>query len=140
MGGFRAFHCRGRRWRVKQKFNESELVIEREADKIAFRDGPASGFLGGGDDKIANAATLQFGRAFHDRQRIWGEACFKARGACRCGWRSGILFHLPYCTAYNRTIQPVEETTLLGNMCRRTVNVSIFEPCLWCPEEAPKVV
>ena len=135
MGGLRAFHGGWRRWRVKQKLNESRLVIEREADKVGFLDGPPSGFLGGGDDKIANAATLQLGRAFHDRQGISGEACFKARGARR--W---TVFHISYCTAHNRTLQPVEETTRLGNTYRRTLNVSIFEQCLWCPEKAPKVV
>ena len=45
--------------RIEQKSHETLLIFDRKPDDTSFFDRPVRGILAGGDDEIADAATLQ---------------------------------------------------------------------------------
>ena len=91
------------RRRIEQKVYETLLVFDRETDVIRLFDRPVRGFLGGGNDEVADAATCNSAARF---------TTAKASGAIRASIRAlrpcslGIM--LPpseqfSCTAFYRT-------------------------------------
>jgi hypothetical protein len=63
--------------RIDQRFRETSLVLNGQANDLRLLDRAMRGFLRGSYDKIADAAALKFGRAFHDGKRIGRNARFK---------------------------------------------------------------
>ena len=47
-----------------EQIDEPPLILRREADEVRLLDGAVRGFLGGGDDEVADAAALHLGGAF----------------------------------------------------------------------------
>src|SRR5580704_16890699 len=75
--------ARGRRRfrRIDDRLRKRALILDREPDDLRLLDGAVGRFLGGGNDKVADATALDFGGAFHDRQRLGRDARLDAGGA-----------------------------------------------------------
>jgi hypothetical protein len=66
MNAPRAPERRNRRRRIEQQVNKPALLVGRESNEVGFRNRPIGGLLGGGDDEVADAATLELGRLLDD--------------------------------------------------------------------------
>jgi len=69
--------------RIEDRLGNRALILDRKTDDADFLDGLMSGLLGGGNDEVADATALDFGRAFDDSQRFRRDAGLKASGAVR---------------------------------------------------------
>src|SRR2546426_11872330 len=67
--------------RVKKQFDETRLVFDRQTDDLSLGDCPAGGLLGGGNDKIADTAALEFRGPLDGPQGVGGDASFLKVGA-----------------------------------------------------------
>ena len=72
---------RRRRRRVKNGRRKHTLILHREANNLHFFDGAVRRFLCGSNHEIADAASLQLGRAPHHGKRGGRNPCLKAGGA-----------------------------------------------------------
>ena len=66
--------------RIDQRFGETPLVLDGQADDLRLLDRAVRGFLRGGDDEIADAAALYFGGAFDNGQRVGRDTRLDASG------------------------------------------------------------
>jgi len=90
VGAFRARQGRDRRGRIEQQLDEATLILNREAEEVSLFNRPLRGLPGGSDDEVADTPALDLGGAFHDSERVRGNACLNAGGAV------GFLGHLSF--------------------------------------------
>ena len=69
--------------RVEDGFAKRTLIFDRQTDDLGFLDRAVRRFLGGRDDEVADAASLDFCRAFNDGERFGRDARFDARRPVR---------------------------------------------------------
>jgi hypothetical protein len=81
LGGFLE-PCGGLR-RIEDGFREGALAFDREADDFGSLDGARGGLLRRRHHEVADAAPLNLGRPFDDRQRVGGDARLDAGSADR---------------------------------------------------------
>ena len=60
--------------RIEQKIDEADLIFYRQTDEKRLFDRPLRGFLGGGDDEVADATAFDLGSTFHDGERLGSNA------------------------------------------------------------------
>jgi hypothetical protein len=69
-----SFGGAGQRWRrrrrIEDRFGKCALILDRETDNLGFLDRTVGRFLRCCDHKVADTATLQFGCASDDSERI----------------------------------------------------------------------
>src|SRR5215472_5627802 len=73
----------GRLGRVEQRLDQKASILDRKPDDLGLLDRTMCGLLGGRDHEVADAASLDFGSALDDAQRIGGYTRFDARGTGR---------------------------------------------------------
>src|SRR5437879_202408 len=81
-----------RRW-VKDRFGEDALILDRKTDDFRLLDCPVRRFLRGGDHKIAEAASLDLGRALDDLETVRADARFDPGRAGLLLGHPAILVH-----------------------------------------------